>query len=1065
MKPANKTKACIGGGVLLLVVSVLMIILGVFVTDVVDDLINDTVESGLKLSPGDESDNSSSWNDWVNTDKYYAYNVFNYTNVDAMFEDGAKPQVEEIGPFTYQEFNQNYNISFVQDDRVVLYNKWWYKVHAPQGDEPDPATTMVWNMNPIYWGLASQVWALVKADLYSAFAETAQGTGNATEAAKYANPNANFPFGILGPLTIPANHVGPFTPPVDVTVPKSDSIVGLYAGQLVLATMGTVFKASVAPQLKGAFFPGILRALADDMYVNSTTRNPVDNLLLPFAVRPVDENDGLSGAAGVWVGSTESPASTDVIDEYAYMQICDTFSADPTVCQFGAALAAQHSTTDLTTLLNHVETLTSPTSADGLFNPRNFSNTWGHAVSVVSTNPADPMVGHLFTTFGQNVTLSVFGWLGGLLQSTNASTVASLEEHSVRGTYLNNVDGGILVAYQTITGTQFNPVSFDAPSLAAATGAGTAGVDAIFTGTLMVGNRVPQTYVEMSFLQFARLTALGGETVAALSTTAPVSLSFVPPGVQRGGDRYYGPEWAAFQKGRNATASDMKWDQAQRLIDEDAPLSLANSTFYGAYLLDTLVSPTKVGSVVNNSLAAAGAPVTSPDTLYNINNETYDDLKEFITKYSPFHQLIFGNMIAQNFGPFYEVSMESLLFGTQAATNGSGEAPAALKQLLQPLNDKLVAEGKPELNPDNPGLVTTYASQEDHFEQTHQGLYGLVTGSGGNLKNVRSYYQYRGFSSFTKLPALTGDQTEQARDPAQLFAVSLCQYSELDDTDPSCIAWREEEFLYKENSDGTVFSASTGNNFAPFTEGDDPASRRLRVWIAEGQRVIDAVFKETIEFKGIKMNRYVAPPEVVKSAKNANDSNYKYRMDSTPTGIVPMDLVARGLPAAVTRPHFWESDPKQVINKVGGMNPVEADHFTFIDVEPLTGATMRGAKRFMNNLRMDPEQNDWAYFSKVWDFIPDTPTADSETEGKFIYLPWYWGTESGEIDDDDAKDFREGVYDNRDLAEVLSVVFLVVGIALAAGSTICLVYYCRKKDDAKQERVPSQVSLATGGTA
>ena len=62
---------------------------------------------------------------------------------------------------------------------------------------------------------------------------------------------------------------------------------------------------------------------------------------------------------------------------------------------------------------------------------------------------------------------------------------------------------------------------------------------------------------------------------------------------------------------------------------------------------------------------------------------------------------------------------------------------------------------------------------------------------------------------------------------------------------------------------------------------------------------------------------------------------------------------APGPPIFLSNAHFCDVDPA-VADTVVGLNCSQAEHVTFLDVEPMTGITMRAAKRLMMSTQYGP---------------------------------------------------------------------------------------------------------------
>jgi len=54
-------------------------------------------------------------------------------------------------------------------------------------------------------------------------------------------------------------------------------------------------------------------------------------------------------------------------------------------------------------------------------------------------------------------------------------------------------------------------------------------------------------------------------------------------------------------------------------------------------------------------------------------------------------------------------------------------------------------------------------------------------------------------------------------------------------------------------------------------------------------------------------------------------------------------------PVVGTLPHFYDADERYNL-LIDGMNPMEANHSIFMDLEPTTGSPVRGGKRMQFNM-------------------------------------------------------------------------------------------------------------------
>lgn len=68
----------------------------------------------------------------------YLYYLYSVTNPKEVIEEGAKPDLEEVGPFGFRKYTEKYDIAF-DDDGGVTYKTWSYWVSADDEDMPSDA--------------------------------------------------------------------------------------------------------------------------------------------------------------------------------------------------------------------------------------------------------------------------------------------------------------------------------------------------------------------------------------------------------------------------------------------------------------------------------------------------------------------------------------------------------------------------------------------------------------------------------------------------------------------------------------------------------------------------------------------------------------------------------------------------------------------------------------------------------------------------------------------------------------------------------------------------------------
>lgn len=177
----------------------------------------------------------------------------------------------------------------------------------------------------------------------------------------------------------------------------------------------------------------------------------------------------------------------------------------------------------------------------------------------------------------------------------------------------------------------------------------------------------------------------------------------------------------------------------------------------------------------------------------------------------------------------------------------------------------------------------------------------------------------------------------------------------------------------------------------------------IKVWVTQAKRAIKFDYKETVVNKGIQLHRYIPSPEVYQN-QTAFPANSNYGMDAE-TGLVPM-IWFHGFDLVLSFPHFILSDPP-VSSKFTGLNPrpTPDTHLTYIDVEPYTGATLRGYQRLQLNYRIDRNTVDGGVTS--WSKVLDP----AGSNGDNLIFPLAWLELGAEIKDKDADTLRFSLYE------------------------------------------------------
>uniref|UniRef100_A0A8C1PL76 Platelet glycoprotein 4 n=1 Tax=Cyprinus carpio TaxID=7962 RepID=A0A8C1PL76_CYPCA len=224
----------------------------------------------------------------------------------------------------------------------------------------------------------------------------------------------------------------------------------------------------------------------------------------------------------------------------------------------------------------------------------------------------------------------------------------------------------------------------------------------------------------------------------------------------------------------------------------------------------------------------------------------------------------------------------------------------------------------------------------------------------------------------------------------------------------------------------------------PYTvfTGKDDINKVATIERWQGETSISAEYEGTVDLKGIDVYRYMLPPEALASPAE-NPDNQCFCTDPVITKNCTMagllDLTAcRGAPVYISLPHFLYGS-KDLVQGVIGLNPNFDEHSIFMDVEPITGFTMRFAKRLQLNMLYGPSDS-IVILNKIKDYT---------------IFPILWVNETAGLDDETADLFKKELVGRMELLEGFQIGLIVVGLILFASCLIGLIVVCMKPKNTK----------------
>ncbi|TRZ23853.1 hypothetical protein HGM15179_003244 [Zosterops borbonicus] len=151
-----------------------------------------------------------------------------------------------------------------------------------------------------------------------------------------------------------------------------------------------------------------------------------------------------------------------------------------------------------------------------------------------------------------------------------------------------------------------------------------------------------------------------------------------------------------------------------------------------------------------------------------------------------------------------------------------------------------------------------------------------------------------------------------------------------------------------------MVNGTDGASFPPFVKRDQV----LRFFSSDICRSIYGVYYGKQNVKGITLYRFTVPREAFASPTEVAD-NYCFCTDKeisencTLAGVLDISACKAKRPVYISLPHFLHAS-ESILRNVEGLSPNEKEHETYLDIEPVTGFTLRFAKRLQVNLLVRP---------------------------------------------------------------------------------------------------------------
>ncbi|XP_062373463.1 platelet glycoprotein 4 [Sardina pilchardus] len=235
--------------------------------------------------------------------------------------------------------------------------------------------------------------------------------------------------------------------------------------------------------------------------------------------------------------------------------------------------------------------------------------------------------------------------------------------------------------------------------------------------------------------------------------------------------------------------------------------------------------------------------------------------------------------------------------------------------------------------------------------------------------------------------------------------------------------WQDQSTLsFWDDKYCNMINGTDASSFPPFLDKKTP----LFFFSSDICRSVSAVYSGTFDLKGIDVYRYMLPPQTL-AAPTQNPDNMCFCRDAlvtkncTMAGVLDVSS-CRGFPVYISLPHFLHGSA-YLRQAVLGMGASEEHHSTYLDVEPITGFTLRFAKRLQVNMM----------------YGPSTKITALKNVKDYTIFPVAWLNETAALDEETADMFKKELVSQVDLLDNLQIGLLSVGSAVCV---LCAVAAC-----------------------
>lgn len=237
-----------------------------------------------------------------------------------------------------------------------------------------------------------------------------------------------------------------------------------------------------------------------------------------------------------------------------------------------------------------------------------------------------------------------------------------------------------------------------------------------------------------------------------------------------------------------------------------------------------------------------------------------------------------------------------------------------------------------------------------------------------------------------------------------------------------------------------------GQFFHPFIQKDE----KLEIFAPDLCRTLAIEYIKTTSIRSIELYRFGISDDFFKPIDYNNETmcyctkaHHEAKKFCKLSGVVDVSR-CRKKPIVLSTPHFLNGDPL-LLQQVDGLSPTPANHDTFIDIEPMTGAVLRVRRRLQVNAEIGPNE---AF------------QASQVLKSKIIH-PFIWIDQSITIPDDLAQKLESKLTKKVRFVRILSYAALITGPIILVAT---LIFICRdiRSEDKKIRSAKKSSNKASG---